>query len=105
MKPTYGPEARDSLLAAVSIEDMVAMVQKQVEKAKDGDQRSFEVILKLYGPMMFDRSRTLAHDEEPLLLPAPVDHAPGTRAKLDVLAKRRANGEKLFHANDRRGYD
>lgn len=40
---------RMAMLSAVTAEDLAAVVQKQVQKAKDGNDKSAELLFKLYG--------------------------------------------------------
>lgn len=102
---TWQHKLRAAAFGGISEADVKEIMQNAVQRAKAGDAKAMDYVMKLLGTerpikvtnnLYVDGQRTDAK---------PSDAVPGSASKVEALANRAANGEKLFHGHDRLDYE
>jgi len=96
---------RTALFEAVTEDDIREIAEGLVKRAKEGDLQATRMLFSyvLGGSSVNVKQALIVQQHGGTLepLPAPPTKAlPGTGEKFDVLAKRAANGQVLFHPKD-----
>lgn len=103
--PAWMAKLRAAAQKHITENDIEAIVAKQVEKAKDGDQAALKFVFdQVLGGASFKGAtfvQTTTHhhygDQDPN---APTDAEPGTDDKVAAMAARVANGRPVFDDHD-----
>lgn len=99
--PAWQDQLRRAMFDSVKESDITEIVANMVKRAKDGDSQACRMVFEYVmggnkAPQSVTQNNVLvdARDVEP------TTHRPGTRGKLDVMARRAARGEPLNAAGD-----
>lgn len=109
--PPWLAAMRQAAMEAVQVEDVKAIVEKQIELAKQGDHKAMKFVFEqvLGGNQM--KGMTLIQNNYHVSDPdvarpdKPTDALPGSRKKLDMMARRAEAGLPLTDGRDRERVD
>ncbi len=102
--PPWIDKMRRAAMDAITDADIKAIVQKQVEKAKEGDPNALKFVFdqvlggaQLKGATFVQTNHHYGEDAQP---DKPTHALPGTKPKIAAMAARAASGRPIFDEND-----
>lgn len=105
---SWQSQMREAFFEGVTQDDMRAIAARLVEDAKKGDQGAIKLLLA-YGigsPQVNVRNAVIVsqgdHGARTPLPCAPTAALPATEGKIEAMARRAANGQAIFHDDDRK---
>lgn len=99
--PAWMASLREAAFNAIKEDDIKAIVQKQVEKAKEGDPQAVKLVFDLFlkgGPQSVTQNNLIIEADVPP--EEPTRAIRGSRDKVQVMAERARSGKALFHNKD-----
>lgn len=101
--PPWLATMRQAAMECISADDVKAIVQKQVELAKAGDEKAMKFVFEqvLGGAALKGASfHQHIHEAAPREAEEPTPALPGTVDKIEAMSRRVAKRQSVFHGSD-----
>jgi len=102
---TWQHKLRAAAFNGISEQDVTEIVQNAVQRAKEGDPKAVNFVMKMLGadrPITVNNHLYVDGEKRD---PKPTEAVPGSEEKLEEMRRRVTNGERVFDGRDRIGYE